>query len=331
MFSNVLAELAALWADQDTAEQQWQDAVAQTLRSAETRQQLADEIAKTMSQRADIDGVPMVVLSFLYRSWSLVMADAKLSDQSNPIDPGDYGSVVADLIWSVKPTLTLKEPARFLALIPPLMTKLRAGLRSLGQEERETEAFVDEMMLLHQPVLKLITRLRSRPGASVHASLEAIELPVAAMPTPEQRTPQAAELPWLAPKEQGAVGFDEGNPGANQSLTTPAALGDDSAEQASSSDRSEAADADDIDPGPLLAKLRPGSKVDLYAKGNWLRAKLTWTNAKRTMFMFTSQGKEPHSMTARTCERLIRKRLLRPIGSQAVVAKALDVLQGKGG
>ena len=42
--------------------------------------------------------------------------------------------------------------------------------------------------------------------------------------------------------------------------------------------------------------------------------------------MFVSHGGRAHSMTRRSCERLIRERLLRPVDAQGVVAQALDAV-----
>lgn len=45
------------------------------------------------------------------------------------------------------------------------------------------------------------------------------------------------------------------------------------------------------------------------------------------MFMFVSQGRRPHSMTARNCVKLIADNLLRPVETHQVVAQALDELK----
>ena len=42
--------------------------------------------------------------------------------------------------------------------------------------------------------------------------------------------------------------------------------------------------------------------------------------------MFLSHGGQPHSMTKRSCEKLIIQRWLRPVDTQAVVAQALDAV-----
>ena len=72
-----------------------------------------------------------------------------------------------------------------------------------------------------------------------------------------------------------------------------------------------------------LARLRVGDWVDLRVRGQWRRAQLQWTSDNGTLFMFISHGGRPHSMTQRTCEKLLRNRHLRPVERGAVVDKAL--------
>jgi len=75
-----------------------------------------------------------------------------------------------------------------------------------------------------------------------------------------------------------------------------------------------------------LTDMHEGDWFDLYSKRQWLRAQLIWASSKATLFMFVSHGGQPHTMTKRICERLIRERYLRPVRTHAVVAKALSVL-----
>ena len=81
-----------------------------------------------------------------------------------------------------------------------------------------------------------------------------------------------------------------------------------------------------VDPDTVLANLREGDWIDLYSKRRWLRAQLIWASTKGTLFMFVSHGGQPHSMTKRICERLIRERYLRPVRMHGVVAQALDAV-----
>ena len=75
-----------------------------------------------------------------------------------------------------------------------------------------------------------------------------------------------------------------------------------------------------------IAGFREGCWVDLYARRRWLRAQLVWASTKGTLFMFVSHGGQPHSMTRRTCERLLRERLLRAVEMGSAVRHAIDAL-----
>ncbi|MDP3606286.1 MAG: DUF1631 family protein, partial [Polaromonas sp.] len=258
---------------------------------------------------------------------------ARLTDTRRQFDPGGYGSLVSDLLWSVKPQVTLKRPGQLIEMIPRMLAKLHEGLASLGQDPRETEAFFSTMEKLHRPVLKL-RRVRSRRDAveSEAAPLEVALADVSDMgellpATPEQRKAKPAGQPWMAPRELDDAGFEETLPSG------PAELGDDSDPGISvlpvSDDAQEEgpeAETDPVSAEQLLAGLREGSWVDLHSKRRWLRAQLVWASTRGTLFMFVSHGGQPHSMTKRSCEKLIRQGLLRPVQTHGVVAQALDQL-----
>ena len=90
--------------------------------------------------------------------------------------------------------------------------------------------------------------------------------------------------------------------------------------------QAQGADADERPAEEILMGLREGSWVDLYSRRRWLRAQLIWASTRGTLFMFVSHGGHPHSMTKRSCERLIRDHLIRPVEMHGVVGHALDHL-----
>ena len=398
-FGTALATLEAGWEEQDFNESKNRRKVLGALRFAEDRQERADQIAFDLSARSDLEKVPGVVLDFLFGPWSLALAHAKLTDERNQIDPNGYGSVVPDLLWSVKRDVTLKRPAKLIEMIPGLLEKLHSGLAMLGQTPQETESFFESLMKLHQPVLKL-RRLKSRQDAeesgSMPLELDELEGDGGEVATPEQRRVSAAEQPWLGREDLDAAGFedtlptvagelgevenyldsfsrqvqasalgelaataagltpDSGAPSGVGALVTASGAGQANAdtfkaaeEQAAlTAAQGESAAATAGSPASvavaatvsvadsytsaqaeaILMALRTHSWVDLYSKHRWLRAQLIWASTKATLFMFLSHGGQPHSMTKRSCEKLIMQRLLRPVDSQGVVAQALDAV-----
>ena len=395
-FALALAQLETTWDAQDENALHRRREVMQALRFAEDRQESADQVAFSLSARSDLDGVPGMVLDFLFGPWALAMAHARMVDQRNQVDPEGFGSVVPDLLWSVKREVTLKRPAKLIDMIPGLIDKLKSGLALLGQDPKENEIFFESLLELHQPVLRL-RRLKTQRDTEESGvmPLEAL-LPEDLPATPEQRRAKAAEQPWLAREELDAAGFEDTQPTAPADLaameeemesswhlqsvvqngvahTEEAGAG----EAAGADSQVDALAVDEVSSAPAqpqqlldrpedgedepqrgqaslpykpineatspeendnaaqqakvqaeatLSSLNAGHWVDLYSKRRWLRAQLIWASSKGTLFMFLSHGGQPHSMTRRSCEKLIMQRLLRPVDTQGVIAQALDAV-----
>ena len=337
-FAQVLSRLKALWEEEDRQELLVQDPGLQSIRYAEERQALADQIAWDLSQRPDVDNAPGVILDFLYGPWALVIASAQLNDTESQADPGGYRKTVSNLLWSVKKEVTLKRPKELFAIIPGMLARLHSGLEMLGKTREETKPFFDALMRLHQPVLGLRrARIRNDANNSDPVPLEAaaseipssmsMELDETLPATPEQRKPRPKAQPWLGQRELEAAGFEDTLPTDYGDLVEPArAQALDTEEVAADIGLTEQ-ESTDLNAAAILSGLREGDWVDLFSRREWLRAQLIWASSKGTLFMFVSRGGRPHSMTKRSCERLIANRLLRPIDAQGVVKKALKAMQ----
>lgn len=362
-FDTVLSALEKHWSAQDQAEATLKRDMLERMRFAEARQTQADEIAYELSTRADLDEVPGLVLDFLFGPWSLAMAHARLCDTRQQLDPEGLGAAVPDLLWSAKSRATIKQPAKLIDMIPGLLGKLHSGLQLLGTDPEECAPFFDGLMQLHQPVLKL-RRMKSQRDAlaSSHGPLSetsalldemAATAPAAEPATAEQRRAKVSALPWMGKQEMAAAGFEDTLPTDHGELLLAEPPDDDDHQAAAPDapqpspaqtqppvDAAEATDGPDggedvatpLDADALraaqttLAGLHAGDWVDLYSRRRWLRAQLTWASTKGTLFMFVSHGGQPHSMTKRSCERLIAARLLRPVNTRGVVAQALKAV-----
>lgn len=343
-FEAALGKLEGLWTEQDQADAEPRNAVVEAMRFAEERQALANQLAYEISQRTDLDLVPAVILDFLYNRWTLVMAHARLKDTKNQLDPGGFGSLVSDLLWSTKHELTLNNPVKLIGLIPSVLRKINEGLEMLGQDGAERQSIFDTLERLHKPVLDLC-RTRNRrdwKDGFLDARPEAPEAPA----TAEERKPKPAARPWIGREALEAVGFEEpgllaGESGDSQfdsSLFESSSLSPDSGAVPLDSGAAPLDDAPaagpatpagpgvELTPSQIIKGLKLGGWVDLHSQKAWLRAQLIWASQRRTLFMFESQNNRPHSMTRRSCERLIRARELRPVDMQEVVARALQAI-----
>jgi hypothetical protein len=301
-FRVALATLQAGWQAQDELDAEAERKVLEAVQLAERRQQEAERIASEFGLREDLAHAPEPVRAFVLNTWSLVVAHARL-EQPNAVDPGGHLSVLGELLWSVDRNQTLKEPARAFERIPRVLQGLRAGLESLGQQPAESDTFFRQLELLHRPVLKLRARHRHRDLAPAE--------PIRIADAASEAAALEDEHPWMAPDELRAAGFEDTVPSGFAQLAAPRAM------------QAPAATLEDAQADLLLAMLRTGDWVDLYSRQQWRRARLVWAAARGTLFMFTSHGGQPHSMTRRSLRRLLKERLLRPVESDAVVPRAL--------
>ena len=304
-FRLALASLEAGWATQDARDAAGRRKVLDAVEFAEQRQRLADRISGEFAQREDLAGAPEAMREFVLGRWSLVVAQARLSAPQQGLDPGGYVALVTDLLWSVNRDLALHEPSRAFSLIPRVLMKLRDGLAMLGEAPGASEAFFQQLERLHRPVLKL--RARQRQG----------EMPAAdrGAPLPAPPAARGPDQLWMAEAELNAAGFEDTRPSQHGELdeapddapATTEVLGQAEAEQ-------------------MLAALVVDGWVDLFSHQQWRRARLVWTSGNGALFMFTSHGNTPHSMTRRSLQRLVRNRLLRLVEAEAVVPRALETL-----
>lgn len=321
-FATALAELKAGWAADDQAEEQRKQQQLEALDHAERRQERADQVAWEISLRPDVFNAPGIVLDFLYGPWSLAIASAELQHPDPTSDPLGYRKVIGQLLWSTQKQVTLRQPQQLFQIVPGMLATLRQGLERLGQSPQETQTFFDALLKLHEPVLKL-RRMRARveghaaaPAPEVFSDDEQVLEALLAPASPAQQRPTPAELPWIGARELARAGFSE---------TTPATV----AETADAPDS--AAGALDGDPTSIetaealaqLQRLTTGCWVDLHFSGEWLRAQLVWSSQKASLFMFISHGGRTHTMTRRSCEKLMTRRWLRLVDARPVIEPAL--------
>lgn len=327
-FASALGELKAQWASDDEAQEQRRQRQLQALNHAERRQELADQIAWEISHRPDLYDAPAIVLDFLYGSWSLVIASAELQHPGKGPDPFGYRKVIGHLLWSTRSQVTLRQPNQLFQIVPGMLMTLRQGLESLGQSPDETRTFFDALLKLHEPVLRL-RRARARvDGHAPTLTPEVSESEQQALATllapasPEQQKPTPREQPWIGARELASAGFSETMPLTSSEASEAAEVVEAFAEVAGTADAEVTADA--VEPAMLLSRMTTGTWVDLYSGGEWLRAQLVWSSQKASLFMFTSLGGRTHTMTRRSCEKLMAKRWLRLVETRPVMARALN-------
>lgn len=309
-FAQALSDLQSQWLLDDQAEEARKRQQLETLDHAERRQERADLIAWEISHRPDVHDAPGIVLDFLYGSWSLVIAEAELRQPDAGADPLGYRKLIGHLLWSTRSQVTLRQPRQLIEIVPGMLTTLRRGLESLGKSPEESQTFFDALLKLHEPVLRLrrakaradgqTSTLTPEVSDSEQQALQTLLAPA----TPAQQKPTPREQPWIGTRELGGA------------VEVRAEGGD-------------AADAVDEPHPPPLPRLAPGDWFDLHSGGEWLRAQMVWASRNASLFMFISHGGRTHTMTRRSCEKLMAKQWLRPVGARPVVEPALRRLAAK--
>jgi hypothetical protein len=301
-FQAALATLQAGWHAQDELDEAAQRKVLEAVQFAERRQREASLIAADLREREDLAKAPEAVQHFVLTTWSVVIAQARLTQSGGGLDPGDHLAILTDLLWSVDLDAALHDPARAFVVIPRVLLKLRAGLAALGQSPQESEDFFHALERLHRPVMRLRAKQRHRDLAPAEREL--------AEAAPRTRK---ADQPWMPPEELRAAGFED----TLASDFAALAGGEQGLQQ-----EPEVLDEDEVD--DTLAALAPGCWVDLYSRQQWRRARLIWAAERGTLFMFVSHGGQPHCMSRRSIQRLARERLLRVLSGDGVVPRALE-------
>lgn len=155
------------------------------------------------------------------------------------------------------------------------------------------------------------------------ASLSPVSSPV---PLPE------SEEPWLDRSELHTAGFEEPPPtdyGMLVDLPTRVGGASDQAgdaDEAAGQATTPAHAMSDEAAEAVLNQIRVGDWIDFCSHGEWLRAQLVWASARATLFMFNSSSGSAHSMSRRSCIKLIRRRWLLPVDTHAVVQTAMQAL-----
>lgn len=325
-FSRALDQLSTAWRASDEAWQAQQAQRLQAIRLADERQALADRITLELSQLPEMAEAPGFVVSFLCGWWATVLASARLSPSPEGLDPQVCQRVVASLLWSTQPSVLEHEAESVRTALPELIGNLRQGLAAIGKTDDETRPFFDALMEWHQPLM--VPRqdeavASSIPSGPVETATDAgpPTEPMIERDTPaEDGTGYRPDGPWLGRGELESVGVEEAR------FTDFAELG--ALRSRESPQLPPGSELDDASVQAVLAELRPGIWVDLQSQGEWLRAQLVWSNPAATLFMFNSAGGRTHSMSRRSCIKLIQARRLSPVPVAPDIQLAMGVITG---
>ena len=291
-FALCLATLRQQWEAQLQKEYEQREHALSGQRREEELKRLSALIAQDIRRRDDSAEVPEDLMQFACGPWAQVIAQGQLTqpdgDDQSPMalrasSGRDDMALVHDLFWSVNPERVGTDSRRLIKMIPGLLARIRAGLRSIHYPEATINAFLDRLMPLHQEAIA-----RASAQAQVQQAREK-----AAAPAPG---PASSRLE------------DSGHASLLDNLDF-----DDSIQSFSASIQHEHSGLTPLP--PLVTQLPPGSDAFSIELGSWvevdsdgfrLQAWLQAVSPNGEMFMFKTPTGRNQTMTRQKVDQAIR-------------------------
>jgi len=333
-FALCLETLKQIWEERLEAERKQREQAQNTLRAAEQRNLMAVKVAQEIRDRPDATFVPASVLEFATGPWAQVVAQARVQAQqaagaggalsaAAASEAAQWMAVVVDLFWSVNPDWPRLDPHRLVKLIPGMLGRLRAGLKTIQFPQAEMDDFFEVLMALHQRALLGRTPAVAPPPPSgeLLSSVMPEDAPARGDTSGAKPTSPAPKV-WLAPAEAEHSGFmaefdlpESNGPPSRLTFLTP--------------QKQSSWDNEVLEPMPAgsnATHLTMGCWVDVSTDSNHMRAQLVWASPEGSMYMFTTTTGRNQSMTRATLDKLIEDEKLLLVPKQNVVDAALDAV-----
>lgn len=300
-FEYALHSLEATWSQQEERSRRERASAARALIKAERRNLLARRIAERLRQRPDVRGAPAVIRHFLAGPWAQVMAAAQMADPSGSDDPGGYGGVADDLLWTTQRQVAPENRPRLARIVPGMVAALRGGLASIEYPEEKSREFLRELAALH----RLAMQAGDEAAADAPPALPALVA-----------DDEGEHEFWLEPTEARESSLMEAVPAADREAVSQHAplAGDHEADPA------------DTRAPVAIEHLQAGAWADLFLDGAWSRWRLAWASPQLLLFMFADGAGKYRSMTRSVLETLIAIGALRLVSGQTILAGALDAV-----
>lgn len=299
--AEALAQLETIALKHLRLEQRAAGSSIEKLRAAERREEVQATYreqltAQLASSTATVDAP---LRRFLTDTWSLVLAESSQRDGAAAPSTAQYVATVDDLLRSLQPPRTPDDRPRLVALLQPLVQRLKDGMALVRLPDTEREAVLRALMARHAELLK---------G----------DMPRTRDLTPEEIVQRMREEDLDDVPSGSTVGGDSLlDVGALE--TVPAELMD------------EPSPAPAARPDAWLDRVSPGTWCQLALQGGWTPLRLLWVSEARNHWLFSSAPGVMHSYTRRALERLAGERLALPMETRNLLERAVDALLADGG
>lgn len=283
-------------------EQQGAAATLQRLEARESKLMMRNMFQEQVANK--LHGVPLSerLRHFLTVHWVHVLVESSLPDYDGEVSATTFWETLKDVLSSLQPTADPEHLRHLLAQLPAMVEHLRAGMDLIGLPPPQQQDVLDEMMQVHQSLIKA-SRTGS-PPPSVGAELTAEQI--------VQRMRE--EPPTQASPHAGSAAVDS-IMDVNTLDTVPAGL--------------EVKIGDGVE---WSKRLSLGAWTQIFNRGGWAAMRLIWKSGSGQYLLFsTPLVDHPLSMTQRALERLAREGLARPLETRSLFERAVDAMMAKSG
>lgn len=203
LFAEVLADMDDFLEQQSQESASRQERIARVLQGRDRIEAAKERIREAFAKRMARRPVPDFVAAFLLRHWSEVLLKTYLNEGEQSQTWNQDLKLVDDLIHSLTPRQSIDARRELIAMLPRLLTQLKAGMKLIGLNDAERKVFLTQLAECHTRSVKSVTagiQTDAEPAAPVltqtindqPASDSESENAPAAAPAVEAEVPQTA-------------------------------------------------------------------------------------------------------------------------------------------
>jgi hypothetical protein len=149
IFTKAREQIHELLAEEDRRIEQETQAAAKPVEQMEILELAKAAAQEEIRARVLIRKLPLAVVEFLARQWLKLLLLIYVKEGKESQAWKDALELMDQLIWSVEPKSTLDERRELAAMLPALVKKLTAGVKTAGIEDEVRVKFFAELMKHH--------------------------------------------------------------------------------------------------------------------------------------------------------------------------------------
>ena len=170
IFDTVRERLQALVAEEDRRVEEENQAMVKRVEETENLALAKSVAEEEVKARVQAHALPGPVLEFLIQQWLKLLLLLHVKEGEESPAWKDALESMDQLIWSIEPKSTPEERRKLAALVPSLLKKLAAGLKTAGIEDEVRAQFFANLMKYHTQGMSAPAPGSSGAGSAPHAA-----------------------------------------------------------------------------------------------------------------------------------------------------------------